>query len=101
MSLQNWQFVFQIIVFVGAVIAAIGGIGSNYFGKKIIESNERNALEREEALKHERDEALAELKKAISQIPSQQSMQETRKRLNEMREKARSSAQRKAVTGRP
>lgn len=101
MSLQNWQFFFQIIVFVGAVIAAIGGVGSSYLGKKIIENQESDALKREEALKKERDEALEELKKAIDQIPAQQAMQETQKRLNEMRQKVRSSAQKKATTGRP
>lgn len=101
MSLQNWQFLFQIIVFVGAVSVAIGGIGSNYFGKKIIEKQEREAIKREEVLKLERDEVLEELKNTINQIPSKQAMQETKKRLNELRQKAKSSAQRRAVTGRP
>ncbi|HKJ40709.1 MAG TPA: hypothetical protein VKA27_01400, partial [Sunxiuqinia sp.] len=58
------------------------------------------AIERENALKIQRDEAIEELKFAISQIPAQQAMIETRKKLNELRSKAMSDAQRKAVTGR-
>ncbi len=99
MSLHSWQFFFQIIIFIGAVLVAIGGFGSNYLGKKIIEKQDREAIQREELLKQERDNALDELKKAINQIPSQQASQESRKKLNEMRDKARASAQRKAVTG--
>jgi hypothetical protein len=95
MSLQSWQDAFQVVLFFGIILTAVGTGGAYYYGNKISAQKEAAMIK----VQAERDTAVAELKTAIQQIPSKQMVLETQKELSELRAKATSSAQKKAVRG--
>ncbi len=97
-TLQAWQSVCYVFIFIGAVLAAGGALGNNHLGKKIASLKEQAAIERE-------NELISELQKhdenvADSFKKSRKSMflMEVRKRLDKQRKI--SKPQRRGITRR-